>query len=230
MCGRLSFVASKNQIEQALPFVEIPPHLRISYNIAPNQHTYVVANDTPTRLQNIAWGLVPSWWNGTHKPVRPINARAEGIAAKPSFRIPIRKQRCVVLADSFYEWRKSGRRKLPYRVFARDGRLLLMGGIWDIWHQAGSSYPHKSFAIVTTSANKELSYLHDRMPFLLLSTEQVQLWLSDLPLEEVLAMLQPAPDGWLRMYRVSDQVNNYQFDDPTCHEPVPEDRDLFSQT
>ncbi len=229
MCGRISFVATKEQIQQALPFVEVPPNLRTSYNIAPTQHVWVIANDAPDRLQQMVWGLVPSWWDGTKQPVRPVNARAEGIATRPSFRVPIRKQRCVVLADSFYEWRKEGTRKLPYRIFPKDGGLLLMGGIWDVWHQPPNGYPHKSCAIITTPSNREMSCLHDRMPFLLAGADQVQLWLDDLPLDEVLAMLQPAPDGLLRMYRVTDKVNNYQFDDPACHEPVPEDLDLFSQ-
>ncbi len=229
MCGRISFVATREQIQRALPFVEIPPNLRTSYNIAPAQHAWVVTNDTPDRLQQLTWGLVPAWWDGARKPVRPVNARAEGIATRPSFRVPVRKQRCVVLADSFYEWRKEGRTKVPYRIFAKDGGLLLMGGIWDLWRQPPNGYPHRSFAIITTPPNREISYLHDRMPFLLLDSEQARLWLAPLPLDEVLAMLRPAPDGMLRMYRVTDKVNDFRFDEPACHEPVPEARDLFSQ-
>lgn len=229
MCGRISFVATKEQIERALPFVEIPPNLRVSYNIAPTQHAWVVTNDAPERLQQLTWGLVPGWWDGTKKPVRPVNARAEGIATRPSFRVPVRKQRCVVLADSFYEWRKEGTARVPYRIFAKDGSLLLMGGIWDVWRQPPYGYPHRSFAIITTPPNREISYLHDRMPFLLLDSEQAQMWLDHLPLEEVLSMLQSAPDGLLRMYRVTEKVNDVHFDEPACHEPVPEARDLFSQ-
>ncbi len=226
MCGRFSLATSKEKIHEQLPFVETTELLKVSYNIAPTQHAYVVTNDQPERLQYIIWGLVPHWSNDGKNSGRLINARLEGIEAKPSFRVPIRKRRCLVLADSFYEWRKEGRQKIPYRIFLKNGELLLLAGIWDVWYKG--DYAVKTFSILTTLPNQEMQTLHDRMPVILTTKEQQERWLTATEVEDVLEIPGVMPDGILEMYRVSEQLNFVQNDSAELHRKVAEPRDLFS--
>lgn len=225
MCGRFSLAVSKEKLQQELPFVETTENLRTSYNIAPTQHAYVVTDDQPNRLQYITWGLVPHWSNDGKNAGRLINARREGIEAKPSFRVPIRKRRCIVPADSFYEWKREGKRKVPYRIFQKNGQLLFFAGVWDVWYK--KDYGLKTFSIITTSPNYEMSGIHSRMPVLLTSREAKQRWLEEEDLTEVLSMLQTPPDGTLDMYRVSELVNAVANDSPEMHHEVPEPPTLF---
>ena len=129
MCGRYSFSVSAERIKQQFPELETGENLRLSYNIAPTQHAYVIANNDPKKLQYLTWGLIPHWSRDGKNSGKLINARREGISGKPSFRIPIRSRRCIVLADSFYEWRKIGKNKVPYRIFLKNGALLEMAGV-----------------------------------------------------------------------------------------------------
>lgn len=225
MCGRFSLATSKEKLQQQLPFIEVAETLRVSYNIAPTQHAYTVLNDQPERLQYIAWGLVPHWSNDGKNTGRLINARREGIETKPSFRIPIRKRRCLVLADSFYEWRREGVHKIPYRIFLENGDLMVFAGIWDVWYSG--DYGLKTFSIITADANQEVSGIHNRMPVLLTSREDQKKWLKTEDLDEVLTLLQTPPDGILNMYRVSELVNSSVNNSPELHYEVPEPRSLF---
>ncbi len=226
MCGRFSLALPAQEIREELPFVEINLNIRPNYNIAPTQHAYVVANREPYHLDYITWGLIPFWANSGRNTGSLINARAEGIEAKPSFRIPIRQRRCLVLADGFYEWRKTGLKRTPFRAVAREGKLLTFAGIWDEWNKEG--YPVHSFSIITVQANSDLESIHERMP-LILTGEQRRQWLDDIPLSEVLGMLHPPPPGLLRVYKVSDAVNSVQNNGPELYEEEPEQLDLFSQ-
>jgi len=221
MCGRYSFApkpAKQAAIKGAINKTE---PIKFSYNIAPTQEGYVVANDRPDQLQRMAWGLVPHWSaNGTNSG-KLINARAEGIAKKPSFRESIRQRRCLVPADSFYEWRKEpGGRKIPYRIFLEDENLLYMAGIWDEWAQNGVI--KRTFSIITTTPNSEMATLHHRMPVILPDENARQRWLANLPEEAILAMLHPLKDGALVMYRVSEKLNKPGYDAPNLHEKTEE--------
>ena len=227
MCGRFSLAVSESHIQHELPFVDPGTNLRKSYNIAPTQHAYVVTDDQPSHLQYITWGLIPYWSEEGKNSGKLINARAEGIESKPSFRVPIRKRRCLVLADSFYEWRTVDHQKIPYRIIPKDGHLLVMAGIWDIWEKGG--YPVKSFSIITTTPNREVSSLHNRMPVVLPTLEDRLKWLEQIEVEEVLAFLHPPKDGTFRVYRVSDELNSPSNNMPELHKELPENLDLFSQ-
>jgi putative SOS response-associated peptidase YedK len=227
MCGRFSLAVSESKIQEELPFIDPGVNIRKSYNIAPTQHAYVAASDQPDRLQYITWGLIPHWSEDGKNSGKLINARAEGIESKPSFRVPIRKRRCLVLADSFYEWRTIDHQKIPYRIQPKDGSLLIMAGIWDIWDKDG--YPLKSFSIITTTPNREVSSLHNRMPVVLPTLEDCLRWLEPIETEQALAFLRPVKDGFFRVYRVSDALNSPNHNDPSLHNELPENLDLFSQ-
>ena len=205
--------------------MEIPDTLRINYNVAPTQHAYILANDQPERLQYVGWGLVPHWSNDGKNSGRLINARREGIEAKSSFRIPIRKRRCLVPADSFYEWRKDGPQKVPYRILLKNGELMLFAGIWDIWYDG--DYGLKTFSIITTDANADVAAIHNRMPVVLADKEQQKHWLETEDLDEALSLLQTPPEGLLKMYRVSEQVNSVVNNGPELQLEVPEPPTLF---
>lgn len=225
MCGRFSFSAGKEKIQAQLGNIDTGVNLRESYNIAPTQHAYVITNDAPGRLQYITWGLIPHWSNDGANTGKLINARSEGIAAKPSFRLPIRKKRCLVLADSFYEWRTEADRKVPYRIFLKNGELLLMGGIWDVWYNG--DYAMKSFSIITTAPNDDMASIHNRMPLLFSTREEQDKWLSEIEVDDVLSMLHPPKDGLLGMYQVAELVNSVKHNGPELHKPVPGTPTLF---
>ena len=222
MCGRYSQVYSFEQLEQQL---QIPLSSAISipanYNVAPTQKAMVLTNEQPNLLQAFRWGLIPHWSKDISQGARLINARREGIATKPSFRIPIRKRRCLVFADSFYEWRRSGQQKLPYRILRDNDDLLVMAGIWEVWQKEGEHV--QSFSVITTEPNAEMEGIHNRMPVLLLDHYTQQRWLEEQPLEDILDLLQTPPDGILKHYRVGQQVNSVRNNGPELHQAVSDD-------
>jgi putative SOS response-associated peptidase YedK len=225
MCGRFSFVTSPEKIRQQLGGVETGQNLKLSFNIAPTQHAYVLTNEEPDRLNYYRWGLIPHWAKDSKNASKLINARMEGIGAKPSFRVPIRKRRCLVIADSFYEWRTEGKVKTPFRILPQNDSLLVMAGIWDTWYDG--DYAVRTFSIITTPPNAEVASLHNRMPLVLPKAKEQQRWISDLSVEEVMDMLQPPPDGILKIYQVSDRVNNVRNNTPDLHEKIGEQGRLF---
>ena len=216
---------SKEKIHKELPFVETASNLRVSYNIAPTQHAYIITNDSPSRLQYVTWGLIPYWSKDGKASGKMINARKEGIESKPSFRVPIRKRKCLVLADSFYEWRMEGKQKVPYRIFLKNEDLILMAGIWDVW--LNGNYMVKSFSIITTPPNQEMSSIHNRMPVILTSPQKRELWLTSNNLDESLNLLETPDDGILDRYRVSEKIGKVKYDSVDLHREVPETPTLF---
>lgn len=225
MCGRYSFVPKAKQQKTLAEVVQLPAELPLSYNIAPTHEALVIADDHPDQLQRMEWGLVPHWSADGKNSGKLINARAEGIEGKPSFRESIHRRHCLVPADSFYEWRKQGARKIPYRIFRKDEQLLFLAGIWDEWQQGGQT--KRTFSIITTTPNREMADLHDRMPVIFSTPEECSRWLTPGPLEESLRLLHPPADDLLAMYRVSEKLNKPGYDAPDLQDPQPEEWTLF---
>jgi putative SOS response-associated peptidase YedK len=226
MCGRFSFATSAKKIEETLgKALEISPELKVSYNIAPTQESYVITNKQPNLLQPFKWGLIPYWAIDTSNGGKLINARMEGIETKPSFRVPVNKRRCLVVVDSFYEWKKSNSHKIPYRILMKDKNLMVMAGIWDIWTDGKEII--RSFSIITTEPNHEMSTVHRRMPVILESKDVWENWLKDQPLEEALKILKTPSDDILDIYKVSTNVNSVFNNTPHLHDRVPENPTLF---
>ena len=213
MCGRFSFVASKEKIEKQLGGIEVENNLRTNFNIAPTQHAYVVTDDSPKRLQYLVWGLIPHWSRDGSNSGKLINARKEGILTKPSFRLPIRNRRCLVLADSFYEWRKV------------SDEIILMAGIWDVWYKG--DYAIKSFSIITTPPNLEVSGVHNRMPVIFTDRARQKQWLEEEDMSQVVDLLQTPDDGLFKIGRVSDKVNSIANNSPELHQSVQDLPGLF---
>jgi putative SOS response-associated peptidase YedK len=223
MCGRYSVVLDDQQLqEQFSRALRLPPGgIPTNYNVAPTQQNPVIADAAADEVRLFTWGLVPFWAKDRKIGARMINARSEGIEDKPAFRQAIRRRRCLVLADSFYEWKREPGGKTPYRILPADGSLLVMAGIWEQWQprDAPSAEPLFTYSIITGAPNAEVRPLHDRMPMLLLDETQQGRWLDqDLPLPEVLRLLATPPDGVLRSYPVSRAVNNVRNNGPELHE------------
>lgn len=221
MCGRFSLSTSKEKIKKAVgvSFNEKP---HPDFNIAPTKFATVMVGQPPV-LATMRWGLVPHWANNASFGNHLINARSEDIHTKPSFRIPIRHRRCVVLADGFYEWKKMPGTTQPYRFTMKEGGLMLMAGIWDEWFNPSDGIKLHSFAIITTDANADMDGLHDRMPVILNSSDEAKFWLNpETPFEDILEMLKPAPLNTLKKYPVSDNLGYVHYNEANLHDPVPE--------
>jgi putative SOS response-associated peptidase YedK len=218
MCGRYSQVLSVEDIEEAFGPVTIPgEQLEVNYNVAPTQQAAVITNRDPRQLQLFEWGLVPFWSKDGKNNAKMINARSETILEKPSFRKPVRERRCLVLADSFYEWKREGKSKQPFRIFSPESKLTVFAGIWEYWRDKESDREKLSFSILTTAPNAEMSPVHDRMPVVLAKAELQQAWLDELTDEDITELTQTPPDGTLEMYPVRALVNSVRNNGEDLH-------------
>ena len=220
MCGRYSFTSPLEAVRRLFQ-VSGGGNLAPRYNIAPTQPAVVARPSLkPGEARELAiltWGLVPSWAKDAAIASKLINARAETVAEKPSFRNAFRRRRCLVPADGFYEWKAAPGGKQPYRVSFEDERPFAFAGIWEHWQGADGS-EIESFAIVTTDANALLRPLHPRMP-VILEPEQHAPWL-DTGNEDAGALLGPYAGEGLCYYPVSRHVNNVRNDDAECIRPL----------
>lgn len=217
MCGRFALNEAPRTLAGA--FGLDAPLLEPRYNIAPTQLALVLLNSPERRgpdFQVLSWGLVPFWSRDKSMAARLINARVEGVAAKPSFRASFRHRRCLVPASGFYEWDKKGGGKTPYYFTARgDGRLLAFAGLWDEW-EGGGEYV-RSFAIITCPAGEDMAAVHDRMP-LVVDERDWERWL-DASVQnpgELADIVSPAECAPLRKRRVGSYVNNPRNEGPQC--------------
>ena len=223
------------EVQRLFGFPELP-NLKPRWNVAPTQPVPAVRREEDGRhLVTLRWGLVPFWADDPSIGARLINARAETLAEKPSFRDAFRKRRCLVPADGFYEWKTEGKRKQGYAIRRRDRAPFAFAGLWERWNGPRSNSPPlngpegggpapaeplETLTIVTTTANTVLKPLHDRMPVILDETNW-DLWLdpaAPLPLLE--GLLKPAPDALLEAYPVGPRVNNVRNDDEDCASPL----------
>lgn len=226
MCGRYTLRTRLNQLGTLFSF-EPPNELPARYNIAPTQSVAAVRN-TPDgggkKLAFLRWGLIPSW--ATDKAIgnRLINARAETLAEKPSFKHALKRRRCLILADGFYEWKTSGKNKQPYFIQMKDGRPFAFAGLWERWSKSETAI--ESCTIITTSPNSLLAELHNRMP-VILSEQAAHLWLDpeiEQP-EPLTSLLVPYSEDEMIAYPVSTLVNSPKHDSSDCIEPVDSTED-----
>ena len=178
MCGRFAFY-SPTEATAALFGVSKVPEVKPRYNIAPTQSIAAVrvGADDSRELALLRWGLIPFWAKEPSIGNRMINARAETVSEKPSFRAAYRKRRCLVLADGFYEWRKEADGKTPYYISLASGEPFAFAGLWEDWHAKDSDESLQSAAIITTAANDFMSQLHQRMP-VVLEKDSADRWLD----------------------------------------------------
>jgi len=232
MCGRyaienlhvLGELLRQLQIEFQMDFEPNP-----TWNAAPSQHLPVIVEDEGIwHLRPMQWGLIPKWTKPGEKPrVAPINARAETLSEKPMFRSLIKRQRCLVPANGFYEWKRTGGPKQPYFIFLRDEPIMLMAGLYDHAKQV-SGDPLQSYTIITGGPNVLMQEIHDRMPMIIHPDDAV-FWMDrDIEEPEALApLLQPIAADEMEMIPVSTSVNNVRNNGPELIEPIAEQEGLL---
>ncbi|MBM3436365.1 MAG: SOS response-associated peptidase [Bacteroidetes bacterium] len=192
---------------------------RPRYNCAPSQDLVVITNISPGELSFYQWGLIPFWAKDKSIGNKMINAKAETIAEKPSFRNSLKRKRCLVLGDGFYEWKTLSKKdKVPYRITLIDNDLFAMAGLWDSWKD-DEGILINSFAIITTSPNKLMENIHTRMPVILCREAEKQ-WLADDDPLFLQSLLKPYPDAEMTAFPVSKLVNSPANDIPEVMNPV----------
>ncbi len=225
MCGRFVQVSPFSIVAETFDIAEGRADLPPRYNIAPEQTVWAVIRETGShrnRLVPFRWGLVPSWSKDPSMGTRMINARAESVAEKPSFKSAFRKRRCLVVADGFYEWRRTGRAKTPFYIRLTSGKPFGLAGLYEIWTSpAGEAL--RTCTIITTRANELLAPVHDRMP-VIVPEERQALWLDPgiQDAETLLHILQPYPSRSMAIREVSRLVNSPGNDSPDLIEPSPD--------
>ncbi len=221
MCGRFTRTTPVRVLATLFDFTETPD-LAPRYNIAPTQAIAVVRNaaDQPGReLALLRWGLVPGWADDPKISYSLINARAETAATKPAFRAAFKSRRCLILADGFYEWQKTGKHKQPYCIRRKDGKPFAFAGLWESWHPGGEDAV-ESATILTTEANATMKSIHERMPVILSGADYPR-WLDPkTPRDDLQSLLVPYPLEELSAFPVSTWVNDPKHDDPKCLEPA----------
>ena len=213
MCGRYTFITPAPEVEQRFDaqFTDAAP---TTYNAAPSQRLPVITNAAPHQIQLLSWGLVPSWsrdptGHGPASGPKPINARAETLAEKPSFRQLLDRRRCLVLADSFYEWQATPAGKVPHRILLRDEQSFAFAGLWDEWLDRSTGELHPTFTIITTEPNALMAGIHNRMPVILPNRAAEQAWLNDgAGLAAHQHQLRPYDAAAMREYAISTRVNS----------------------
>jgi putative SOS response-associated peptidase YedK len=228
MCGRYSFAPNTQAILDLFAGMELPAELEMSFNIAPTQQGYIITNNAPNQLSRFSWGLVPQFAKSGIPDGRHMNARAETVFSNQIFQEPVLRRRCLVLADSFYEWKHiTNVQKQPYRILRKDGNLLALAGLWNQFYEQGKLVS-SSFTILTTTPNAEMGAVHDRMPVILNDPDQCSTWLSDYSdAKKLEGLLQPLPDHSLRLYAIGNQIGKYSVNHAGLHEPVPVQLNLF---
>ncbi|WP_017381469.1 SOS response-associated peptidase [Paenisporosarcina sp. TG-14] len=216
MCGRYSLFANFQEIEERFGQATFDvDDYEESYNIAPSQMVLSVINDgSKNRLGFLKWGLIPPWAKDEKVGYKMINARSETVHEKPSFRNALKNKRCLIVADSFYEWKRTDGRKVPMRIKMKNDELFAMAGLWESWKTPNGKLVH-TCTILTTEPNDLMSTIHDRMPVILKQQDEYK-WLNPAVKngDDLKRYMVPLEDGLLEAYEVSDKVNSPKNNDP----------------
>ncbi len=222
MCGRFTLTANPQTLTESFAGYTVPGNMSARYNIAPSQPVAVIANNNEKRIDFFLWGLIPAWAKDLKIGNRLINARAETLAEKPSFKNAYKRRRCLILTDGFYEWQKQSgsKTKTPMYIRLASGRPFAFAGLWERWQSPDGS-EILSCTIITTAPNELLKPIHNRMP-VILPPDSYPAWLN--PAEQQPAdlsyLLKPYPAATMTAYPVSTLVNNPRHDAPECVVPL----------
>jgi len=215
MCGRFKLSANRQRLKDTFPLWEFPD-LTARFNIAPTQPVLAVRQEDNAKPQGafLRWGLIPSWAKDMKLSASLINARADSVATKPSFRNAFKRRRCLILADGFYEWRQGTKPKQPFHIRRSDGQPFAFAGLWERW--AGEQ-PIDSCTIITTDANDVVRPVHDRMPVILEPRDYAR-WLDPTSADPgvLQEMLRPYPPELMATDAVSTFVNNARNEGEEC--------------
>ncbi len=228
MCGRYTVTRPSDLLTEL--GVETTEPLSARYNVAPTQKVPVVRatpgvmpgeGESARELTILRWGLIPFWAKDIKIGNRMINARSETVATKPAFRNSLRRKRCAILADGFFEWKKmEDGKKQPFHIHLKDHKPFVFAGLWDCWSK-GPIDPIESFTILTTRPNEKVAELHNRMP-VILTPEAIDLWLDPTvdDANRLVKVLEPYAAEEIEFFPVSKLVNRPSNDVPQCVVPI----------
>jgi putative SOS response-associated peptidase YedK len=214
MCGRYASFLPPELIARLFGTTNSLPNLKPTWNMAPTMDAPVVRRHPETgerHLDALSWGFVPAFTKSLKEARRPVNARSETVVTSGMFRYAFVKRRCIIPAAAFYEWQASPAGKTPYAVARADGDPMALAGIWEGWRSPEGNIL-RTFAILTTTANTQMSVLHERMPVILESPDWPG-WLGETEVDPT-ALLRPSAEGILRMWSVDRRVGNVRNDGP----------------
>jgi putative SOS response-associated peptidase YedK len=221
MCGRFSLHTPESQIREAfnLNHTELLG-LIPRYNITPSQDIPIIRDAETTREMVMAqWGLVPHWSKERKTKYSTINARIESVAEKPTYRTPFKRQRCLIPADGFYEWKVVNGNKIPHHIRMKNGSLFAFAGLWDHWESENEAFD--SCVIITTPSNEVMKPIHERMPGII-APAHYDYWVDTriTDRQEIMQYLNSAPSSQLTAYPISTWVNSPKNNDERCIQPA----------
>ena len=222
MCGRFTQQRPTSELAEIFAATDLADDDGGHFNVAPtDEAAVVVQRDDRRAIVRYRWGLIPHWAVSAKIAGRTFNARAETIGVTPAFRDALRRRRCLVPVDSFYEWRLEAGVRQPYRIVRSDGAPLALAGLWAGWRDPESGEVRRTFTIVTTHANEQIAELHDRMP-VILAADAWTTWLDVARTDpgELRGLLVPAADEPLLIYPVERLVNNVRNNGPELVAPL----------
>lgn len=222
MCGRFTLTVDPADLQSAFPQFTFPEKYAPRYNISPTQPILAIANDGKNAADFFIWGLIPSWAKDPSIGTRMINARAETLAEKPSFRAGFKYHRCLILADGFYEWKQQPgtKVKVPHFIRLMNGKPFAIAGLWDTW-QSPDGGTVKSATIITTAPNSLMAPIHNRMPVILQRDAYTQ-WLDSAARtpDSLQNLLASYPAEVMTAHPVSTLVNSPANDRAECVTPA----------
>lgn len=217
MCGGYSIISDKNTLKKRFSADSADYHSGPNYNARPGQRLPVVMDSFSGKIVEAFWGFRPHWANAASSKA-VINARSETLAAKSYFKDSFLHRRCLVIADSFYEWKKTPAGKQPFLVSLKTDEPFAMAGIWDEnIDNHGEIMP--VFAIITVEANEDMKPIHERMPVILLPEHEKEWLTHETSPEHALKLLQSCPKGLIKTHPVSKKVNSPANNGPQLHSP-----------
>ncbi len=234
MCGRYRLTANERWLSEYFNIPAEDIEWAARWNVAPTDEVATVLQHRtePKRIfARMRWGLIPSWAKDISTGLKTINAASETAADKPAFREPMKKRRCLIPADGFYEWKKLGPKKTqPYNIGMTDNGLFAFAGLWDSWKDPSGKII-QSCTILTTEANLLLKDIHDRMP-VILDPNDYDLWLDPGLTDPVKIrdLLKPFDSRRMRVYAVSPTVNKVSNDGPECAEEIDLEKSTLQKT
>jgi putative SOS response-associated peptidase YedK len=213
MCGRYALYSTDEEVAEHYD-AELPEERSANYNVAPTQTMPVM---TQAGLQMMRWGLIPKWAKDEKIGYKLINARSESILEKPVWKNIVRKNRCLIPANGFYEWKKTESGKIPYFIHLANDQLFSFAGIWETWIHKGHVW--NTYSIITTKPNRDMKDIHDRMPVILTKDEE-SAWLNADDDSLISTLLTPLENGLLKMHEVSKAVNTIKVNEATLIGPI----------
>jgi putative SOS response-associated peptidase YedK len=225
MCGRFTQHHTIDEIIERFEVAVVEYEAELSYNIAPTQTVTAIVQNHEREMVGLRWGLIPFWAKDAKIASQLINARAETLAEKPSFKHALAKRRCLIPADGFYEWKKEKGGNQPFYIRRRDQGLFAFAGLWEEWKTPEGEL-RQTCTIITTEPNELMSSLHHRMPVILKPAHEAE-WLDPTAhyVPALTQLLQTYPDGELEAIPVSRAVNVPTRNDPSLIQPTT----LFAQ-